>query len=60
MAGETDDVSWTDGFKVAHRNHLNFYADEKDAVDVESDRLRILPLVNKLLAAAVVDGGLID
>ena len=48
LTGETGDASWTDGFKVTYRNHLNFYVDEKDAEDVERDRRRILILVNSL------------
>ena len=57
MASEKGDESWTDGFKVAYRNHLNFYADEKDAVDVERDRQRILALVNTLLIASEAGAG---
>ena len=43
---------WSDGFKVAYRNHLNFYNDDKNPSDVEQDRLAVSTLVDRLLAAA--------
>ena len=57
LTGETGDASWTDEFKVAYRNHLNFYVDEKDAEDVERDRQRILLLVNSLLTVSASGEG---
>lgn len=49
LSRETRDNLWIDGFKVAYRNHLNFYTDEKNASDVERDLLRIRNLVRSLL-----------
>ena len=57
LSAETLDNIWIDGFKVAYRNHLNFYTDEKSASDVERDLQRVRLLVNRLLAAADVDDG---
>lgn len=52
LAEETGDAYWTDGFKVAYRNHLNFYKDDKSAADVELDGQRIRVLVDRLLIGA--------
>ena len=57
LAEEPGDASWTDGFKVAYRNHLNFYEDNKSAADVERDGQRTSSLVDRLLAAVWDSGG---
>ena len=52
LDAETGGNYWSDGFKVAYRNHLNFYNDDKNPSDVDQDRLAIRELVDRLLAAA--------
>ncbi len=55
LGSETQDNFWFDGFKVAYRNHLNFYTDEKNAADVERDIQRVRDLVEKLLVFSGIE-----
>ena len=49
---ETGGNYWSAGFKVAYRNHLNFYDDDKTAEEVDDNRIDVRGLVDRLLAAA--------
>lgn len=51
MADETGDDSWLGGFKVAYDLHLNFYNDNMTVVVIETNRLIVRELVDRLLAA---------
>ena len=43
---------WSDGFRVAYRNHLNYYTDDRPPTAVDQDRIAVRGLVDRLLAAA--------
>lgn len=49
---ETGGNYWSDEFKMAYRNHLNYYTDDMTAEEVDDDRVAVRVLVDRLLAAA--------